>query len=456
MKKLLLFLLLILPICVKADMGSPYTEPYEAYVTAVDGTKYYDYEYEDNNYVLTEKGSLNYNEIIEITYEQKINGELYGTIIKDDEFCYVKLSDFESMAGNYTIDNKTLLEQKEQYSVKILVKEGIAVHSGPAYGYEVVANLTEGDIVKVLNNHSFAPWYYVDYGEGKGWICQLYGTFGKEYDEEIYIAIDTKLYEYGSDKTYRIPANTIINSYYSLDEWSRGYYVTYKGISGKINYNNTAYIKDSNDKNIKITKETKLYEAASNTSKVLVESVPKDIVFKYDYIYYPNNEQYVKVNYKGIEGWILVRGYIEDGEDSDGITKYKEIIHAKETNEKETIFEDIKEPGEIKPEDDVKEPELIEPGEEEQTNPEDAQKPAEPEEFEIKDKITGKQIVILCVLGSIILALTVTVIIMLVNKNKKSKKVKNNSVIEPINEPKSEQAIDNNQVREIIEENQTK
>lgn len=451
MKKLLLFLLLILPTYVKADMGAPYIEPYEAYVNVVEGTKYYAHEYDDENYVLIEKGTLNYNEIIEITYEDEMNGDLYGMFSYKDENYYIKINDIEAIKDNYTINEEKLLEEKDQYNVTVLAKGGITVHSGPAQGYEVIANLAEGEEVKVLNEGGETTfWYYVDYGKGKGWISQLGGTFGKKIEKEFYIAVDTKLYDNSTGKYYRIPANTIINGGYELDAWSRGYFVTYKGVSGRINYGNTAYIKDSNDKNIKITKETKLYEAASNTSKVLVESIPKDIVFKYDYIYYPNNEQYVKVNYKGIEGWILVRGYIEDGEDSDGITKYKEIIHAKETNEKETIFEDIKEPEEIKPEDDSKEPELIEPNEEEIIHPEDVQNQEQQEEqkekIEIKDEFTGKQIVALCVMGSIILALTVIIIIMLVN-NKKSKKVKNNSVIEPINDPKSEQAIDNNQVR---------
>jgi hypothetical protein len=53
-------------------MGIPWIEPYTAYVTKVEGIPYYESTWSNNKTILTQIGTLNYNEEIKVNYEQEI------------------------------------------------------------------------------------------------------------------------------------------------------------------------------------------------------------------------------------------------------------------------------------------------------------------------------------------------------------------------------------------------
>ena len=102
--KLFMLMLFLIPLTVKADMAAPGIPTYNAYVTKVEGIPYYESKWENNKTVLNKIGTLNYNEEIEIAYEEKIGKDTYAQFRKDNKYYYVKVDDIVAKLDSYPIE----------------------------------------------------------------------------------------------------------------------------------------------------------------------------------------------------------------------------------------------------------------------------------------------------------------------------------------------------------------
>lgn len=417
--KLIMLMVFLIPLTVKADMGAPYIKEYIAIINEVYGADYYDYDYENNKMIT--KGSLEFNEEIKIDYEEKLNNEYYGHFnLNDKERYMIKLSDIIIKETDVKLDNnykcakeKIEGEYRNCYETDenlVISDGGIKLHSGPAYGYEVLSEIPKGTILKYEYASEASAWYYVEYNGIKGWVCELNGAIGTKV-ENLMTARELEIFEeskYSEDASIigLIPVSTKIKEAYHLDEWSGKTLVTYNGITGYIYTGSLAsYV---GEKTIELNYDVDLWENLDYfNDRVELDKVTKGTKITYDYEYWDMPATYAYTTYNGKTGWLCI--------------EYCEYL-VEDPNEIETTTELITEP--------VTSPTV--------------------EVVETKS-LSGSTIVILCVAGAIIVALTATITIILVNKKKKQNKVEptvikevevtpisNEEVAEPKEETKKE------------------
>lgn len=394
--KLIMLMIFLIPLTVKADMGAPMIKEYTAIVNKVEGADYYDYEYENDIVSYVKKGTLNYNDEVTISYEEEINNEYYGHFHLNEKYYYIKLSDIIVKENNVELkeENKCLDEKnKNKYPYcytssenLVLKKDGIKLYSGPAYGYEILADIPKGTILKYEYASESQAWFYTEYNGVKGWVCELHGAIGTKTEDEFLVALDTSLYESVGDYSKEpiilnsIKANTIIKGGYGTDAWTRSMLINYNGINGYINSDDVAYKREKTT--ITLENDSKMIETMDlNNEKVLIEEIPAgtEITYEYGYEYRPAWFVYTTIGDK--TGWVC--------------TEYCEFL--------DENYEYPTEP--------ITSAEVTEPV----TSP--------TVEIVEKKSLSGSTIVILCVAGAIIVALTATITIILVNKKKKQNKV---------------------------------
>lgn len=391
--KLIMLMIILLPLTVKADMGAPMIKEYTAIVNEVDGADYYGYE--TNSYV--KKGTLNYNDEITIIHEEKIDNEFYGYFhIENEGYYYIKLSNIIIKENNVELkeeykcldnDNENKYPFCSTSSEKmVLTKEGIKLHKGPAYGYEVIANIPKGTMLKYEYASESSAWFYTEYNGVKGWVCELNGAIGTKIEEEFLVALETSLFEKIGEYLEEpiilnsIKANTIIKSEYRTDDWSSSLLINYNGINGYISSWNVASKREKTT--ITLEENSQMIETMDlNNKKVLIEEIPAgtEITYEYEYEYRPSWFVYTTIGDK--TGWVC--------------TEYCE-----------SLDENYEYPSEPTTSIETTEP-LTSPI----------------VEIEETKSLSGTTIVILCVAGAIIVALTATITIILINKKKKQKKI---------------------------------
>lgn len=435
MKKILgiLIALLILPLTVNADMSAPMIKEYSATVKNVEGVAYYGYDMEKSEYV--KKGILEYGKEVKIQYESKINDVLYGSFDMGNGFYYVNVDGLTIIDDKFDINDENVSEYEDNSKNVVLFENGISMHKGPAAGFTKIGkNIPKGTVLKFTHVYSEeeSPWYYTEYNGQKGWVSTLDGSIGVYNENTIMIAKQLDMMKTGdsTQKVGTIPVNTVIKGYYEIDPWSRGYYVTYNGISGYISKYEVAF-KSAGKQSIELVKNNKLYNEMSE--ETTFTNVPSGTTLTYQYYVDDYGYRWIYTTYNGQKGWLCF--------------SEEDVV---ENNE-----EDIKENDEEIEEDDT---EIIE----DEEDSEDVELYLPEEDIIIEDdSMSTRDIIILCVGVAVITAITTVVIIKLVNKKKENKSAeKDNSVettninIESDNEViETESEINNSETVEDKEEN---
>lgn len=384
---LILTIILALPIFVKADMGAPEIKPYEAYVVKADGADYYDSYCENSECGYKKVGKLEYDTKIKVYYEQEIDGLLYAQFDNG----YILISDIIPVVDKFEFSEEDeYIYKLENYTeVTVLKEEGIEMHKGPANGYSIIGSIIPKNTKLKYIYEASDCWLYVEYNGIKGWISILEGSVGWHQEEKILISKDLEIKL--NDKILgKIPANTSLNNYYSIDAWSWGYYVTYDGVSGYIPSSDASI---SNGTYSIISENSKtLYESANLNSKVLVEKIPANTKLIYSNALGHHWTEWIYTTYDGKTGWVYY-----DYDESE------ETIEEKISNDPITTTNKVTTTTTI------------------------------PNKIGVqKSMLTGDQIVILCIGLAVILSLTAIVIIILINK-KKTNVVKTTQSSEEIN-----------------------
>ena len=433
MKNKLLFIMVLIlalisiQIAVFADMDAPSVKPYTATISVVDGADYYRYVYDENlkESRLEKDGKLKYGDTITIHYEQEIEGELYGHYYLDEEYAssayYVKISDIK------VLEEKQIELSKKSSKVgtkSVVLQDGVELYKGPAYGYEKEGTvLKKGTEIELYNDNENAgnPWFFAKTSNGSGWICILNGTVGikdaydeySEKDKEIISGKEVKVYK---DTTYtkvigKIPANTKIENYLEIDDWSWGLYVEHNGVSGYVRHEdyetNMTWLEESME--YIVDYPAKIYKEADLRSEVLVDELPLETKLEATYAVNTKMITWIYVTYNGVSGWLFnVDELLSEGE------TYQDILDREleyyELEEDSTEIEDI--------EDEVASDEKIE-------NENVVNKDLQNDDVVANEadatlySISGTQIVLICIGFAVVLALTVFVTIILVNKKQK-------------------------------------
>ncbi len=305
-----------------ADMGSPIIEPYKAYVSNLNGAKYYNFGENKRRVTIEEvAGTLEYNTEISVSYEYEVNNVTYAQIRVNEKEYIIKTDDF-SIDAPYDKE----IDSNNKFKVKIVAEEGVEIYDGPAYGYSkkgIVIPFGTELVGCWANLSEETPWIYVSYENTKGYICTLEAKVA--YEEEKNIYNPTKLYTFDKCKFYKnkhsiwkeqkgeigeIPANTVVDEFLTTDPWSENYYITYNGVSGFISKygiagNEVTFSRLSIPKD-----EITLYRIASKSSEVsykgpLTEEEKKSLIVLYkEYNIKASGWYYIKCRDK--RGWILV------------------------------------------------------------------------------------------------------------------------------------------------------
>ena len=392
--KYLLLLILFIPCFVKADMGPPIMTEYQVRVTNPNGTTAVNIDGK-------EEGTFKYDEIITVHYEKIINNELYGGTYNK----LVKISDTKLLTE--TVKLEKFKKEKRKYYV---FDDTNVLYKGPSKTYgkvEPETTLKKGTIVET--EYYDELWAYVEQDGVKGWV-----------------------YKY-----------------------------TYKGVAPYKEQTGMAWMaKDYNYRKFKTLNEMKLYK--SPKEKDVVATIPEDVDIEPTYAY-PDDPHipYFYVSYDGKEGWmkidtIEIEGgsynnalYYPNGtytvDNNDGISMYKDydstsevletIPHKTKLNVKFVLsgnhiwdwyqVEYNEKTGWVKGEkvrfeidETIPQPDNTE--EEQETNIPNTEDTTM-EKDEEQEKLSPREIIIICITTAVVASLTAFVTIKLINKKKETK-----------------------------------
>ena len=235
-KKIKLFILLIvllMPLTVNADMGSPMIRPYEMVVVAVEGIDYYDW---DGNAV----GHLDKD--AKFTVEYEFNGG-YSFKFSGDDSKSFKISSLtgamlvtKELKPEEAIKNKkngSLVEKtSKNNNALVYAEDGVDVRKGPSTVYDKVGHLAKGTKLKYLYTLSGGgiTHIYVDSSGVKGWIDILDAKVLLETTNEYITSRDISL------SCTIVPKNTILSGKYVTDQWTHKVLIEYGKCSDLYNY----------------------------------------------------------------------------------------------------------------------------------------------------------------------------------------------------------------------------
>ena len=307
-KLLLVFILLLIPCMVKADMSAPSLKPYDMVVIAPEGIDYYDYQ---GNVM----GHLNKDDKVTIKmeyggrYDVEPEGvdriyqlnDLTGLVLLKEELTPQDLIDEGYIDGE---GKNGIVFKKASSSNGALVyaSDGVDVRKGPSSAYAKVGHLDEGTTIKYLYSlgGSSETHIYIDSNGVKGWIDIL--------DGKVLLQNTTKFITYKEIELSctKIPKNTILSPKYISDVWSHKALVEYgnckdlynyfRGTEGLVMLTNNNYIANA---------ELDIYEEYGNGGEK-VGTIPADANF----IVMGNASQQgnplgdLYVSYDGKKGWI--------------------------------------------------------------------------------------------------------------------------------------------------------
>lgn len=391
-----------------ADMGSPTIKSYEAIVTNVNGTKPFDID--GKRGWLEEYGILEYGtKVIVADAYYGWDGDLHidSYAVSNDDWinivvdngetiflCRVDVNDLTAL----TKISETEADLTRPIWARVINEDGIKIYDGMSkYTYSAIGEIPYWtELTIYATDIGECPWYYTTYNGVSGWVCELDGDIGyKPYNDEIFTLCETYIENKTGEIIGVIPANTRITNYLDCDPWSCIYYTTYNELSGYIDDSYIAYLYS---KKIKVRDEISVYDQADfkilvNEKAKIVDTIEPGTILSI--LYVDKYWNVVFVEYEGKQGWIPYNEGVgfEEVKQED-----KEVIKELEQNDEEldeNVIQDDKEANET-------------------VN-------VEYKEFneEVTQRISGMQMLILCIAGAVIIALTSFVTILLINKKKK-------------------------------------
>lgn len=391
---------------VMADAGAPMISSYDIIVSNKDGASCYSYNVDTRKYVKSDK-KLDYGK----TY--KVYSEIFGGYvgINDDNCDYVKLSDVKTTKESYSVNNDDVEKITQQKAV-ILARGGLNMRKGPAVAYQAITTIPQYSVV-TLKYKTGTFWYYAEYNGRSGWISGVNQYFGYDGDKILVSTEKTEIYDVkDKDKVIgTIPPLTEITDYlevvfYHADDsniYEFSYYVVYNGIKGFVKY-----MPSKAEGKISLLKDSNLYDLNNK----LIKTIKKGTVLEYsiyDYgmysddpvsIYIPKEKGKIKYEFN-----TSAHEYFEEIGESKQLTKTKGFIGEGLFGEK-TTTNNI--PSNNEPQNNSEPSNTLEPtSQNNETN---------------NGLGLSNELIIICVLGSIVLALTIVIVILLVNKNKVVKK----------------------------------
>ncbi len=375
MKKVyvLVFVILTLLISVKADMESPHIIEHEVMVTNKEGAICYE------NGKKTDK-VIPYGTMLKVDHD--ISGSFID-VFNSDYSCNVKFSDVSAKTQSFDINNSEV-EKLTPTKAIILAKGGLNMRKGPAVSYSKILTIPQYKTVTITHKAG-SFWYYTEYDGKKGWITGMDGYIGYDGKEVLCNYETTKIYSNDGKKVLgTIPANQEITDYVILTGTpynSNNYYVIYNDIKG---YVKEMFNKTDGDGIVKLLKDYDVKDSKGNLKKKITanQELKYNMISQNNIGYFPENklEVYIDNEYfdyvKKANLLTKTRGYI--GEGLYGEDKEENIVTEQE---------------------------------------EPAEEPLQTEENKLK---SNSEIIIICVLSSIIGALTCLVIVILVNRKKEN------------------------------------
>ena len=240
---LILGVLLFIPALVKADMGAPIIKEYKASVINPKGATIYEY---DGKPIATEE-KIAYGTEVYVESEVEMDDCLVSVNKGDAEESYfVKFKDITILVNNYKVNKKELTDKETA-----LVLKDVKIRKGPALGYDSTGvtikkgtkiniqwfkdedeNITDPIENRYDNDN---PWVYVEYNGTKGFIS-IEGTIAyREIKKAMITNINAPITD-GKNTLSTIKVNTIIkDGIYLMDPWNSTYYIKYNGVAGYIN-----------------------------------------------------------------------------------------------------------------------------------------------------------------------------------------------------------------------------
>ena len=372
----------------KADMSGPEMREFEVVVTSSAGIDYTDYQ---GNLA----GHLNLGDKVYVVYEYDGKYSLGKMVTKygvesTETFGYVNsLEGFDTVEKEVDptigLEDKDIQKFDKEQKAIVYAKDGVDVYSGPSNAYKKVGHLIKG--TKLTFKYGIGgfdlTYIYVEYGNVKGWVKIL---------ESAVLLENTKQYVFKTDIETEcgvIPKNTVTTPMYRTDIWSGLALFKYNDCEVLLNVFKDDKIYQIYGSNNKAKVDLNIYKYADETSEV-IGTIPAGSEFTGlaqdggNYSMDAILPRYVQ--YNDIKGWIF------DSSETSEIVSY---------NEEPNKIEDT-----VKVEEEKQE-EVVEEEKNTTTN----------------KKIGLNTLIILCGFGVGILVITALVIIILVNRSKKSKKV---------------------------------
>ena len=453
--------ILIFPIIVNADVAAPESTNYIVTVVKQEGTTLYDWEMKE---ILT----IPSNEKLTISFETERDGILYGDVIYNGKYGYIKLSD--TIANPEDIDFSNL---KENYlHEKYYTFKETTMYNGPSPIYGTLKTTIPSGVTLEYEYYSILSdlvgWIYTEYNGTKGWVY-VYRNQENSYYENVektvankardtervlILSDDEKLhkeYSLESEEIYTLKRNTEYKYTYYLElNWDyTAYYIDDGKIQGwyipEENYNEDSKYSFRTIQYIYVTNEDGVKVKENYTDKKLANiTIPEKALIKSTYLIEYNDTKYYKIEYNGKNYWLpnsnndydinFYQYNIETVEDIKTYTEQKNTESVTETiipkGTKVTSFYHVYDYGDeiegwntwyyieynnnyywILDNNDM--------NIEQSYYEEDIVTEKETKEKITKKELTPKQIGLICTGGAIIVALVAIVTIKLINKKKK-------------------------------------
>lgn len=237
MKKNKLFCLMVsclavLPLNVKADMGSPELVRSKVTPKLKSGATYYETDCKK------ELGTIKYGEEISLEYNR--DGAYADAEYKSKLIC-INTDDFINTKKVFDVSS---VELEDETIVLVVGNEDLELRSGPNKIYEVYTKIPVGTTLRVRKIQKADQWYYTEYKGYKGYISSEKGNvaFSKQ---TVIFPVEKKLFKINSDgKTEKIGSLLARKEFeiYNIDAWTGLYYIENEGYVKKgtdTSYKNT-------------------------------------------------------------------------------------------------------------------------------------------------------------------------------------------------------------------------
>lgn len=287
---IILFISLFLPIVCYADMSAPIIRPYQVEIINPQGAQ------TDENDAIIPYGSL-----VTVNFE-------YGDTVSveyEDKYYTINIKDVRIVSDIYEIKEGDLGDSKK--AVVITARE---IKKGPASAYGSTGiTIPSGTSIVITGFHLYAlgeggTWYYVTYKGTSGFIDIKDASVAFNHSKQEMLLYDNTEIYYNDGTKETIKANTFLkDGFYSVDPWSRMYYVSYNNKWGLIDYYKACFKSTSYD--YKLKKDMKLYSTGSEKSKVIgsidAGTIISDAFVAPDYT--------LRIYVENKKGWIITDEY---------------------------------------------------------------------------------------------------------------------------------------------------